>query len=129
MPEKASDAEAIVLAALIEKKHATAEELRATLAKKRGWAYSTVVTFLRRLEAKGLAAHGRPGGGRAFVFRATRRARTSRRRALLDTLDRLFGGNPLPLVSSLIDEGRMKKGQIEELRRMIDGRLKNSGHL
>jgi predicted transcriptional regulator len=120
MGEKASDSEMTVLAALLEKGEATGAELYVDLEKSHSWAHSTVVTFLRRLEAKGLVSHSRPRGERAFVFKPTRKARSLRRRAVGDLIDRLFGGNPLPLLSSLLEEGRLEEGQIRELRTMIE---------
>jgi predicted transcriptional regulator len=37
-----------------------------------------------------------------------------------DVLDRVFGGNPLPLVSSLLEQGDLTREQLEELQRMIE---------
>jgi predicted transcriptional regulator len=111
-----------VLRALIEMERATANQLHDAMAASKPWAHSTVVTFLRRLEAKGLVEHTRPKDSRAFVFRPTRRARATRRRLLGETIDRLFGGDPMPLVASLIEEDRFEPEQIEELRRMLDRR-------
>lgn len=120
MAEKASDSELTVLAVLLEKGGATAAELHAVLEKSHSWAHSTVVTFLRRLEAKGLVVHSRPRGERAFVFKPTRKALSLRRRAVGDLIDKLFGGNPLPLLSSLLEDGRLEETEIHELRTMID---------
>jgi len=122
MAEKASDAEMTVLAALLERGEATAADLHTELTGGHGWAHSTVVTFLRRLEAKGLVTHGRPRGQRAFVDRPTARARSSRHRVIRDVLERVFGGNPLPLVSSLLEHGDLSRKQLDELQRMIERR-------
>jgi predicted transcriptional regulator len=120
MADKASDAEMTVLAALLERREATAADLHNQFSERRGWAHSTVVTFLRRLEAKGLVTHTRPRGQRAFLYRPTAKARSTRHRVIRDVLDRVFGGNPLPLVSSLLEEGNLNQEQLEELQRMIE---------
>ncbi len=39
---------------------------------------------------------------------------------MLDFLDRLFGGDPKPLMHFLAEEGRIDAGDIEELRKLID---------
>lgn len=124
MAKKASESEMTVLAALLERGEATAADLHATFLASHAWAHSTVVTFLRRLEAKGLAAHSRPRGQRAFVYRPTAKARSTRHRVVRDILERLFGGNPLPLVSSLLEEGNVTEEQIRELQRMIERHIK-----
>jgi len=124
MPERASEAEMAVLAALLKKGRATAAEIHAVCEETHGWTHSTVVTFLRRLEAKGLVAHKKPRGERAFVFQPTHRVLTLRRRAVHDVVDRLFGGSLLPLVSSLLEDGRLKEREIRDLHKMIDDHLK-----
>ena len=120
MPAEVSDSELEVLAELLAMKSSTAKDLSARLAKSRPWAHSTVVTFLRRLETKGLVEHTSTAGQRAFLYKPTRRGRSLRRRALADFMDRAFGGNPLPLVSSLLEDPKLTEDQFTELRRLID---------
>jgi len=120
MTKKASDSEMTVLTALLERGEATVADLHVTFEASHGWAHSTVVTFLRRLEAKGLVTHTRPRGQRAFVYRPTAKARSTRQRVIRDVLERVFGGNPLPLVSSLLEQGDLSQEQLEELQRMIE---------
>ena len=127
MPADVSDSELEVLAVLLEMKSSTAKDLSARLAQTRPWAHSTVVTFLRRLEAKGFVDHSSTAGQRAFIYKPTRRGRSMRRRALADLLNRAFGGNPLPLVSSLLEETNLTEDQFAELRRMIDDRSAKGG--
>lgn len=128
MAAKVSQAELEVLSALLELKRGTAREVHDRLKSGPGWAHPTVVTFLRRLEAKGLVGHSEVPGRRSFLYKPTRRGRATRGRAVRDLLDRAFGGDPLPLVSSLIEEANLSTDQIEELRDMLAERTeKNSG--
>jgi BlaI family penicillinase repressor len=120
MVGKASESEMTVLAALLHTGESTAADLHAAFSESHGWAHSTVVTFLRRLEAKGLVRHNRRRGQRAFVYRPTKKAGASRHRVIRDVLERLFGGNPLPLVSSLLEHGNLSQKQVRELQRMIE---------
>ena len=124
MAGKPSDAEMTVLALLLKRGEATAGDLHAELSGLQGWAHSTVVTFLRRLEGKGLVSHARPRGRRAFVYRPTKRARVSRHRVIRDLVERLFGGNPLPLVSSLLEDGNLSQEQVRELQLIIERHIK-----
>ncbi|HIJ65234.1 MAG TPA: BlaI/MecI/CopY family transcriptional regulator [Candidatus Hydrogenedentes bacterium] len=122
MPQEATQSEMLVLRVLTEHAPATAKEVHAALLDETGWALSTVITFLRRLEAKDLVTHTNHQGQRAFVFQPTRKARTAHRRVLRDLVDRLFGGNPLPMVSALLDEADLDESQLEELRQLIEDR-------
>jgi len=115
-----SAAEQEVLCALLERGETTTVDLHKALLPKRQWTHSTVATFLRRLEAKGLVERVKAEGERAFRFRPTRLAGKSRRTALKNILDRLFGGDPFPLVSSLLEETNLKGNDLDELRRLID---------
>ena len=42
------------------------------------------------------------------------------KRTVLDFLDRLFGGDPRPLMQFLAQEGRIDAEDIEELKKLID---------
>ena len=115
-----SAAEQEVLCVLLERGGTTAGDLHQMLLPKRQWTHSTVTTFLRRLEAKGLVERVKGEGERAFRFQPTNIAGKSRNTALKDVLDRLFGGDPFPLVSSLLEETNLKGNDLDELRRLID---------
>ena len=120
MKTHATNSEMLALQVLSDRGQATAKEVHAALEGTTGWALSTVITFLRRLEAKGLVAHRRQKGKRAFLFRPTRKAQSARKRLLRDLLERAFGGNPLPLVSALLEEISLDESQLEELRELLD---------
>ncbi|NUN98472.1 MAG: BlaI/MecI/CopY family transcriptional regulator [Candidatus Omnitrophica bacterium] len=120
MSRKVSDAEREVLQALIDLGEGTSGEIFQRCAESRNWAPGTVVTFIRRLEAKGYVEHFLRNGSKAFVYRPTPRARSLARRLLKDLLEGVFGGDPLPLVSCLLEEKRLEPEQVEELRRLLD---------
>ena len=120
MTRKVSESEAEVLSVLMRMKQATAVELHEEISRTRKWAHATVLTFLRRLETKGLVQHRRDGQFRAFIYRPTRHAAPTRRSVLRNVLMRVFGGTPLPLVSSLLEERRLSEDDIAQLRQLID---------
>jgi BlaI family penicillinase repressor len=81
-------------------------------------AYTTVLTFLTRLEHKGLVASDR--SERAYVYRARvsrRRVQTSRLRALVS---QLYDGAAGELVLHLVQSGRVSPGELAELHRLIE---------
>ncbi|MBX3178342.1 MAG: BlaI/MecI/CopY family transcriptional regulator [Candidatus Hydrogenedentes bacterium] len=122
-----SEAEAQVLQALVEMEEATARELYAVLAESTGWAQPTVVTFLRRLEAKGLVSHSKEKGQRAFLYRPNQRGRSAGREQVKNLVNRVFGGNPVPLMSMFVEEEALTKEQITALRQLLDEQEKKKG--
>lgn len=80
--------------------------------------FATVQTYLRRLEAKGYV-HGRIQG-RTRVYRPRVKPKTVIRETINDVLDRLFGGEALPLVRHLIEDRGISEGDLAELRTLLD---------
>jgi BlaI family penicillinase repressor len=80
-------------------------------------AYTTVLTILRNLEAKGFLRRAEEGRAHRYFPRVQQKA--ARKRALRRLLDTLFLGSPETLLTQLVDDHGMSP---EELRR-IAGRL------
>jgi predicted transcriptional regulator len=84
----------------------------------RTWAYTTVLTMLGRLEAKGLVTSDK--SGLAHVFRpAMTRDRLLRQR-LRDLADQLCEGTASPLVQALVEGQRLTPEEISHFRRLLD---------
>lgn len=81
-------------------------------------AYATVQTLLRRLEKKGYVIHEVKGKAHVFVPAARREDVISR--AVGDFVDRLFGGDPVPLLLHLARYGKLDAQDIERLRKLTD---------
>jgi len=79
--------------------------------------YTTVLTVLRSLEKKGLAAHR--SEGRTFVFRPATEAGQVRSQVLRDVLTRVFGGSHSELVVSLLDSDEVTAEELAEIRRLV----------
>jgi BlaI family transcriptional regulator, penicillinase repressor len=79
---------------------ATAAEVRASLDV--SLAYTTIITILRNLEAKGLVEHAVEG--RTHRFRAVIPKQAARRSAVRRLLDSLFHGSPEQLLTQLVTE-------------------------
>jgi predicted transcriptional regulator len=97
---------------------ATVREVHAAFPADREIDFTTVQTYLRRLEQKGYAKAKLEG--RARVYSPRVKPRTVIRETLNDLIDRLFGGETLPLMRHLVEEGKITAGDLAELRAMID---------
>ena len=97
---------------------ATVREVHEALQQTRDIDFATVQTYLRRLAAKGYV-RAQPHG-RAHVYSPVIQPRTVIRDTVKDLIDRLFGGNPLPLMRHLIEDGSLNRDELDELRRLLD---------
>ncbi len=95
---------------------ATVQDVCNKLPAKRKIAYATVQTLLRRLEKKGYIKHRIRG--KAHVFFAAVKSEHVIKRSVGDFLDRLFGGDPIPLMQYLAEHGKIDAGDIEKLKRL-----------
>lgn len=84
----------------------------------RNVAYTTVQTFLTRLEQKGFVGSNK--SGLAFVYRPrVSRARISRSR-LRTLLAELYDGAAGPLVLQLVKSERLTANEVEQLQKLIE---------
>jgi predicted transcriptional regulator len=88
--------------------------------------FTTVQTYLRRLEVKGYIKAALDGRTRVYSPRV--KPQTVIRETLDDLVDRLFGGDTLPLVRHLIEDRGISDADLAELRDMLD-RLKKNKNL
>lgn len=99
-------------------KSATVREVHESFPEDRAMDFTTVQTYLRRLESKGyVKATTR---GRAKVYAPRVKARTVIRETVDDLVTRLFGGDALPLMYHLIEDRNVSPDQLSELRELID---------
>lgn len=80
--------------------------------------FTTVQTYLRRLEQKGYVRAALEG--RTRVYSARVKPRTVIRETLDDLVDRLFGGETLPLVRHLIEDRGISEAELAELKDLLD---------
>ena len=111
-----SPAETEILRLVWQLNKATVQEVCDKLPAKRKIAYATVQTLLRRLEKKGYLKHRIRG--KAHVFFAAVKSENVIKRSVNDFLDRLFGGDPVPLMQYLAEHGKIDAGDIEKLKRL-----------
>ncbi len=113
-----NDTEWRVLAALWDSDGATLGQVVEALREDTGWSRNTVLTYLTRMEKKGLVVIDKdpyPHLYRAAVDRADCQA--SQRR---DFLERVYRGSAGDLVAAFLKEEKLSAQDRERLRRMLD---------
>ena len=113
-----SPSETEILRLVWQLEKATVQEVCEKLPAKRKITYATVQTLLRRLEKKGYLKH--TVDGKAHVFSAAVKQEHVVKRSVGDFLDRLFGGDPMPLVQYLAEHGNLDADDIEKLKQLVD---------
>src|SRR3984893_13743447 len=108
-----SETELEVLKVLWEQGPATVREVNALLRKQgRRWAYTTVLTLLQRLEAKGYVASDK--SGMAHVFKPALSRDKLLHQRLKDLANQLCEGAATPLVLALVEGHRYTADEIQQ---------------
>ena len=113
-----SPAETEVLRLLWELKTGTVQAVCDALPPERTIGYATVQTLLRRLEKKGYITHTTEG--KAHVFSPIVGPQRVIDTAVRSFLDKLFGGDPVPLMQYLAEHNEISMQDIEKLRNIIE---------
>jgi len=113
-----SPCETEILRLVWQLKDATVQQICDRLPAQRKIAYATVQTLLRRLEKKGYLKH--KVEGKAHIFHPAVARDHVIRRSVNDFLERLFGGDAIPLVQHLAEHGRIDADDLERLRRLLE---------
>lgn len=111
-----SPAETEALRLVWEFEKATVQQVYDALPANRKVTYVTVATLLRRLEEKGYLKHRTQG--KAFVYVPAVRKEEVISRTIGDLVQRLFGGNPVPLMQHLALHSEISDEDIERLREL-----------
>jgi BlaI family penicillinase repressor len=113
-----SASETEILRLLWDLKEATVQQVCDRLPSHRKIMYATVQTLLRRLEHKGYIGHRIEG--KAHVFCPAVERDHVVKRSVNDFLERLFGGDPIPLVQHLARHGKLDAKDLERLKKLIE---------
>lgn len=106
------DRELDVMGALWDIESGTVAEVRERLPVE--LAYTTVLTILRNLEAKGFVRHTVEGKAHRYHPRVAQR--TARRNVLAHIVDKLFHGSPEQLIAQLVEDERLSAADLRRLR-------------
>ena len=85
-------------------------------------AYTTVLTILRTLEAKGYVGHDEEGRGHRYFAVVERQA--AQKSALQHLTSKLFKGSSELLFAHLVSDRRLRPEQIRRMRKLLDGKSK-----
>ena len=113
-----SPSETEILRLVWQSEPVTVQQICDALPKDRSIAYATVQTLLRRLEKKGYVRH--EVQGKAHLFSAAVKREQVIKRTVRDFVERLFGGDPLPLMLHLADQSDLNADDIDELKKLIE---------
>jgi BlaI family penicillinase repressor len=112
-----SPSETEVLRIVWELENATVQDVCTALPKSRDIAYATVQTLLRRLEKKGYVKHRTQG--KAHVFYPVAKQDDVIGSAVGSFIDKLFGGDAVPLVQYLARHGQLTSDDVSDLKKMV----------
>lgn len=113
-----NDSEWRVLTVLWDRGGATLGQVVEALREETGWSRNTVLTYLTRMEKKGLVVIDKepyPHRYRAAVEQADCQARQRR-----DFLERVYRGSAGDLVAAFLKEEKLSVEDRDRLRRMLD---------
>ncbi|MGO8999890.1 MAG: BlaI/MecI/CopY family transcriptional regulator [Polyangiaceae bacterium] len=114
------DTEWDLLEALWAKERATAREVAEVLAKKRGWAVSTVKTLLDRMVQKELVSARQVGN--VWEYTPAVRPVEAQRSAWTELVEKAFGGSVAPALHFLAKDAKLSKKELSELRALLDAK-------
>jgi predicted transcriptional regulator len=114
------EAELELLACLHAQGEADPGAVRQAVHAFRPLSHSSVVTLLRRLEARGLVVRRKAPAGKAYLYRATGEAGSTYRGVLTRLVKRVFRGDRMSLVSTLFDARKPTESEIAELKALVD---------
>jgi BlaI family transcriptional regulator, penicillinase repressor len=107
-----------IMQILWTRKRASARDITDALNKEEAVAHSTVQTLLRKLEAKGAVGHETED--RTFVFFPLVEEKKAVRSATRELVDRVFGGSFSGLMAHLLENEKIGKAELEQIKKLID---------
>jgi predicted transcriptional regulator len=129
MPKKPSEVrlgrlELQIMNVVWDRGSATVHDVKQALSRGRKPAYSTILTMMRKLEAKGYLKH--EVDERTYVYQATISRQAVRKSMLGDLLERAFEGSPSLLMSSLVEQNSITEDELREIRKLIGPRRRQN---
>ena len=113
-----TDREADVMQLLWEHGPSLVADVRARLSD--DLAYTTVLTILRTLEAKGYVSHDEEG--RVHRYFAAVRQQAARNSALRHLREKLFKGSSELLFAHLVSDRKLSPEQVRRMRKLLQGK-------
>ena len=115
---KISDAEWQVMDVLWAQSPQTANEVVDALATQSGWSAATIKTMLNRLVRK--RALKFKAEGKRYLYAPAIPRDAAVRAETRSLADRLFGGAVGPMLAHFVEDARLSRDEINELRKLLD---------
>jgi len=113
-----SRTETEILRIVWQLENAAVQEVYDTFPRKRRVSFATVQTLLRRLEKKGYLRH--TVRGNANIYHTAVNMESVLKKTVNDFLERVFGGDPIPLMLHLTKHGKLTTEDIKKLMEIIE---------
>jgi predicted transcriptional regulator len=110
--------ELAIMKVVWRRKDASVRDVYETLRERRSVAYTTVMTMMNTLEAKGYLK--KAIDGRAYRYRPAIPERRVVTAMVREFVERVFDGSAAPLLAHLVTQSDLSDTEREELRRLID---------
>jgi predicted transcriptional regulator len=114
---KLSKLEFKIMETLWAKNECSIREIQESFPEKKMTAYTTIQTTVYRMEAKGVVRRLKKVGN--FHVFAPAISRESAQRRLMDDLLALFGGRVQPVMTHLIESGKLSLDDVKEAERLL----------
>lgn len=111
------------MSVLWDLKQGTVRDVLAGLADDRNLAYTSAATILRILEQKDFVTSTKDG--KTFIYKPVLAKDAYQSRSLIDLSEKLFDNTPVSLVARLVDDAGLSEEALEEIRALLDRKLKN----
>ncbi len=112
-----TESELRIMEVIWKKGAATVAEVAEALAGKDGTAYTTILTMMGILRAKGYLSCRKYGRAHVYAPRVDRNA--AARKAVRQLLAKFFAGSPAELVLSFLREEDLSPAELDELKRKV----------
>lgn len=116
--QKLFDSELKVMELIWAHEPISAKELSVLADQEFGWNKNTTYTVIKKIEAKGYIRRNDPG----FICVSLISKKDVCENETRGLIDKLFGGSRKALFSALIEDEKLTKDEIDELRKLIDKR-------
>jgi predicted transcriptional regulator len=116
-----TDRELDVMSVLWSLESGTVTEVRERLEDE--FAYNTVLTVLRTLEAKGHVRH--EGEGKAHRYFPIVKREEAGRSGVTRLLDKVFDGSAEAMLTHLVRDRKLSRDRLARMRKLIDDRLRD----
>lgn len=118
MNQKLFDSEWKVMQMIWEHEPVSAKELSMLAEKEYAWNKNTTYTVIKKIQAKGYIKRSDPG----FICTSLVSKEEVRKAETQGLIEKLFDGSKKAFFSALIQDEDLTQDEIDELRRMIDGK-------